>query len=308
MKAGRKVLVTGGTGFIGQRLVSALVARGNTIVVLTRHPERHRTASAGVEFTATVSDLARVGAIVNLAGEPLPGRRWSPAQKRRLRESRVDRTRELVQQIAQAPSRPAVLVSASAVGIYGDRGAEVLTESSPPGDDFLAELCIAWEREAFAAREHGVRTVCVRTGIALGAGGGALAKMLPLFRAGIGGPLGDGSQFMSWVHVDDVVALLLFALERDELEGPLNGTAPNPVTNRDFTRALARELHRPAFLPAPRFALRAALGEIADALTGSQRCVPEKALAHGFVFRFPELQGALREVLASVPAAKMRSH
>jgi uncharacterized protein (TIGR01777 family) len=298
MKPSRKILVTGGTGFIGSRLVNALVAHGDGVTIVSREPERHRNARSGVDYADWLPDLARYQAVVNLAGEPIFGKRWNAEQKARVRSSRVEGTRRLVEAMRTVEKRPAVLVSASAVGYYGDRGAELLPESAPPGNDFMAEVCKAWEAEAQRAEELGVRVVCMRFGIVLGRDGGALQRMLPPFKLGFGGPIGSGSQYMSWVHLKDLIGLILFALDRADLRGAVNGTAPGSVTNREFSRALGRVLHRPSFLPVPPAALRLAFGEVAEVLTASQRCVPDRALGAGHVYVFPEVEGALRDILA----------
>jgi uncharacterized protein (TIGR01777 family) len=243
-----------------------------------------------------------VDAVLHLAGESVAAGRWTTAQKARIRDSRVVGTRHLVQGIVQSARRPAVLVSASAVGYYGDRGEEELTESARPADDFLAQVCVEWEQEALAAEKAGVRVALARTGIVLGSGaGGALEKMLTPFRLGAGGPLGSGRQWMPWIHVADLARLYLHAAETMSIVGPMNAVAPNPVRNSEFTKVLARQLHRPAFMPAPYFGLRLVFGEFAQVLFASQRVIPRVALDTGFVFQYPELAGALREILA--PAA-----
>ena len=240
-------------------------------------------------------------AVFHLAGESVAEGRWTAAQKARIRDSRVVGTRNLVQGIAQVSDRPRVLVSASAVGYYGDRGEEELTESASPGRDFLADVCVAWEKEALAAEKLGVRVVTERTGIVLGAGGGALAKMLTPFKLGAGGPLGNGRQWMPWVHVSDLARLYLHAAEHESIRGPMNAVAPHPVRNSEFTKALGRQLRRPAFMPAPYLGLRLLFGEFAQVLFASQRVVPQVALDTGFTFQYPDIAAALKEILA--PAA-----
>ena len=247
--------------------------------------------------------LDGAGAVVNLAGESIAAGRWTPRQKERILQSRIRATRALVQGIAAVANKPAVLVSGSAVGYYGPRGDEELDEGAPPGDDFLARVCVAWEGEARRAAEEGVRVALVRTGLVLAARGGALPRLVLPFRLGAGGPLGSGRQWMPWIHLDDLVELFVFLIQGEGLEGPFNGTAPQPVTNRQFARTLGRVLGRPSWLPAPAAALRLALGEMADALLLSgQRAVPRRALEAGFRFRFPELEPALRDLLARAPA------
>jgi hypothetical protein len=268
--------------------------------VVTRSPGGRQPA-AGVEYAPWPADPEGVDGVVHLAGEPILGKRWNAERKALLRSSRVDSTRELVEAIEGLERRPRVLVCASAVGIYGDRGDELLPESArlaPVGSDFLAEICQAWEREAGRAEDLGLRRVSVRIGLTLGAESGPLALMRRIFKLGLGGRIGSGEQWMSWIHADDLVRLFLHALDRDGARGALNGVAPNPVKNGEFTRALARALRRPALVPAPPLGMRVALGEVARVLTGSLRCVPERTLESGFEFRFPELEPALRDLLA----------
>lgn len=293
-----RALVTGATGFIGRQLLERL----DSAVVLSRNPEQARSTFPKAEVLRwdpmagpPPADAFRgVEAIFHLAGEPVAEGRWNAAKKQRLRDSRVIGTQHLVQGLEASSERPPVLVSASAVGFYGSRGDEVLDESAAPGNDFLAELCKAWEASAQPARASGVRVVNPRIGIVLGPSGGALAKMLTPFKLGVGGRLGSGKQWMPWIHLDDMVGILLHAVTHTEVEGPINGAAPNPATNRDFTKTLAGVLHRPAIFPAPAFALRLALGEFADVLLGSQRVVPTAAQRTGYVFQHPDLADALR--------------
>jgi uncharacterized protein (TIGR01777 family) len=300
-----KALVTGATGFVGPRLLRLL----DSPVVVSRNPERARQAIgnlAGPIFRwdplrepLPAEALDGVGVVYHLAGESVAEGRWTAAQKARIRDSRVIGTRHLVQGIAQAERKPSVLVSASAVGFYGNRGDDELTESSPPADDFLAEVCVAWEREAMAAQQHGVRTVTARTGIVLGAGGGALGKMLTPFKLGAGGPLGNGRQWMPWIHVADLARLYVHAADTASIRGPMNAVAPHPVRNSEFTKALGRQLHRPAFMPAPYLGLRLLFGEFAQVLFASQRVIPRLAIETGFVFQYPDIAAALREILAA---------
>ena len=302
-----KALVTGATGFVGPRLLRLL----DRPVVLSRDPERARAAVGSLAGRVLRWDPLQgpppadafegVDTVLHLAGESVSAGRWTAAQKARIRDSRVVGTRHLVQGLVQARSGPRTLVSASAVGYYGDRGDEELTEAAAPGGDFLAGVCVEWEREALAAADHGVRVVTARTGIVLGAGGGALAKMLPPFKLGGGGPLGNGRQWMPWIHVADLARLYLHAAETTAIVGPMNAVAPEPVRNSEFTKALGRQLHRPAFMPAPYLGLRLLFGEFAQVLFASQRVIPRVALDTGFVFQFPEIAAALREILA--PAA-----
>jgi uncharacterized protein len=298
-----RVAITGATGRIGARLVAALERRGDDVTVLSRNPDAAR-ASLGVEAHAWRPDsepapaaaLAGRDGVIHLAGED-PAQRWSDEAKRRLLDSRELGTRNLVEGLRAAEPRPAVLVSSSAVGFYGPRGDEPVTEEEPPGDDFLAGVCAAWEREAATAERLGARVVRVRTGVVLDRGGGALAKMLPFFRLGIGGPVAGGRQYLPWIHVDDLVGIYLAALDGHEWSGAVNATAPNPVTNKEFSRALGRALHRPALAPVPGFAIRALYGEMAAIVVTGQRAVPARAQALGYRFEHPELGEALASAL-----------
>ncbi|MBL8291969.1 MAG: TIGR01777 family oxidoreductase [Bryobacterales bacterium] len=297
-----QVTITGASGFIGRRLVSQLEAAGHTIHVLGRSPRKGGSPSAHFsvwepEKGPPPPAALAADAVIHLAGEPV-SQRWSPEVKRRIRDSRVIGTQQLVAGLGQAEQRPKVLVTASAVGYYGDRGNEVLTESAGPGDTFLSRICVEWEAAANEARSLGMRVVPVRTGLVLGKGGGALEKMLPLFKAGVGGKLGAGTQWMPWVHLDDLVSLMVRAVEDGSWDGPVNGAAPNPVTNADFTAALGRAVHRPALLPVPEFAVKVLYGEMAQILFHSQRVIPQFPLSAGFEFRHPELFGALKAILA----------
>jgi len=299
-----RVTVTGATGRIGAGLVAALQARGDEVTVLSRSPDRAR-AALGTEAVAWRTEdepapaeaLAGRDGVIHLAGEDV-AQRWSDEAKRRIRTSRELGTRNLVAGLRAADPRPAVLVSASAVGWYGPRGDERVDEDTPAASDFLAEVCAVWEREAVAAEALGVRVVRVRTGVVLDKDGGALAKMLPFFRLGVGGPVAGGDQWMPWIHRDDLVALYLRALDDAAWTGAVNGTAPEPATNKDFARALGRALHRPAFAPVPGFAVRVLYGEMADIVVNGQRAVPKRTQALGFSFRHPQLDEALRDALA----------
>jgi len=292
------VLLTGGTGFIGHALCAHLLQAGHTLSVLTRDPTRARVQVSTAARVVTALDEARdVEAVVNLAGEPLMAGRWNAERKAEFRRSRLGTTQALVAWMARQSVRPRVLVSGSAIGYYGPRDDEALDESAAPGDDFAAQLCRDWETEALQAEGLDVRTCRLRTGIVLGTDGGALAKMLPPFRWGAGGPMGDGRQWMSWIHRDDLVRMIAWLLHSDRAGGAYNGTAPAPVTNRDFARALGNALHRPALLPTPAFLLKAGFGEMAHLLLTGQRVLPAHALAEGFVFRFPALDEALEDLL-----------
>jgi uncharacterized protein (TIGR01777 family) len=243
--------------------------------------------------------LAGIDAVIHLAGEPIAAHRWSDEQKRRIRDSRVLSTRHLVAGISAMSERPAAFISSSAVGFYGDRGDEPLDELSPPGTGFMPEVCTAWEREAEQAAASGVRVVLVRTGVVLSRDGGALDKMIWPFKLGLGGKLGDGRQWFPWIHIADIVGIYRHALMNAAIKGPINGTAPAPVTNAEFTREFAAALHRPAFVPVPEFGLRAAMGEMAAVLLASQRVLPSAAVAAGYRFRFERLSDALADLLDS---------
>jgi len=296
-----RVLVTGATGLVGGRLLPALLDGGLEVAAVSRRPAAALDPRAELVtwdgWALPAGALAGARAVVHLAGEPIFGGLPSGARRRRIRESRVASTRRLVEAIAAlAPAqRPAVLVCASAVGIYGSRGDEVLDEAAPPGQGFLAEVCRAWEEEAARAP---VRSVSLRIGIVLAREGGALPRMALPFRLGLGGSLGDGRQWFPWIHVADLVALVATALRDESLQGPLNAVAPAPVRNAELTRALARRLRRPALLRVPAFALRLALGDLAQELLGSRRVLPRKAEAAGFRFAYPELEGALAAELS----------
>jgi uncharacterized protein (TIGR01777 family) len=299
-----RVTVTGATGLIGPALCQALQRRGDEVTVLARDPERARAALGEVEALSwdagggavPAAALAGRDAVVHLAGAPV-AQRWTQAAREQIRSTRVAGTRELVEAMATATDPPSVLVSASAVGYYGDRGAEPLDEAAAPGDDFLARVCVDWEAAAAAAEQHGARVCRIRTGVVLAARGGALAKMLPPFRAGVGGPVAGGRQYMPWIHLDDVTGLYLAALDRTDWTGPVNASAPVPVTNREFSKALGRVLHRPAIAPVPALALRVLYGEMAEIVTGGQNAVPAAALTHGYEFAYSELEPALRDAL-----------
>jgi uncharacterized protein (TIGR01777 family) len=297
-----RALVTGATGFIGRRLLGKL----DRPIVLTRNPQQAEQSLKEFAAQAIAWDpqgsppaLATQGidAVFHLAGEPVAEGRWTDRKKARIRDSRIMGTRNLVATLRGWSTKPSVLISASAVGYYGSRGDEELHELSPPGSDFLADVCVAWEREALAAAQSGIRVVPIRFGIVLGPGG-ALAKMLTPFRLGLGSPLGSGNQYMPWIHIDDLVDLMLFAANQSHVTGPLNGVSPNPVTNREFTKTLGRVLGRPTVLPSvPGLVLKTLTGDFAEVLLSSQRALPNAALTAGFAFKFPHLEPALRDVL-----------
>ncbi len=300
-----KVAVTGASGFLGPGLVQRLLARGHTVHALGRNVERMLArlppGVTGARYDAATplapDALAGVEAVVHLAGEQV-AQRWTKEAKHRIHDSRVVGTRVLVDAM-KAAGTVKRFVSASAIGFYGGtRGAEPLTEESPPGDDFLAQVCLGWEAEARRAQEAGIRTSVVRMGVVLHPEGGALHKMLPPFRMGAGGPVGSGKQYVSWVHREDALDLLLFVLEHPTLEGPVNATAPEPATNTDFAHALGHALGRPSLMHVPAFMLKAAMGEMAKMVLEGQRVLPRRAQEAGFSFRYPQLEAALRDLLS----------
>lgn len=317
-----QVTVTGATGLIGPRMVASLRARGDQVTVLSRDPRRARARleqatrpptaplnpSEGtldamqwdpLNEPAPTSALAGRGAIVHLAGENI-AQRWTASAKQAIRESRLTGTRHLVRSLAalSPTERPRVLVSGSAIGYYGAHKDEPIDEEAPAGPNFLAQTCSAWEAEAVAAEQLGVRVVRMRTGVVLDPDGGALGKMLTPFKLGVGGPLAGGRQYISWIHTDDLVGIVLCAIDDEQWRGPVNATAPQPQRNRDFSRALAHVLHRPSLLPIPSAALRALYGEMSEVLTTGARVLPARALVLGYQFRYPQLDAALRAALA----------
>jgi uncharacterized protein (TIGR01777 family) len=304
-----RVLMTGGTGVIGGAVGKRLVASGHELVILTRNPERAKAGSPMLaaarcfrwnpeEAPPPSEAFAGVDAVIHLAGEPVAAGRWTEEQKRRIRDSRVLGTRHLIEGMAAVKeAKPLQLIAASAVGFYGDRGDELLDETSQPGTSYLSEVCQEWEEESRCASLGGTRVVLLRIGVVLSPTGGALEKMLLPFKLGLGGRLGNGRQWFPWIHLADIVGLIEFALANPTLAGPVNGVAPGIVTNEAFTRILAATLHRPVFLPVPEFALRLMTGEMAAVVLASQRVTPAAALAAGYAFRFPTLESALRDLL-----------
>jgi uncharacterized protein (TIGR01777 family) len=304
-----RVFVTGGTGLVGTRLVRQLLARGDKPVVLSRRAAQARQ-SLGAQVEVVDGDPMQPGpwmdrledcnGVIHLAGENIFGRRWNAAFKQLLVDSRVKSTQNIAQALMRRPltssGQPKVLVNASAIGIYGPRGDEEITEESPPAHDFLAELCVEWEKAARVVESAGIRSVQVRVGVVLDRNGGALAKLLIPFKMFVGGPVGSGKQWMAWIHHSDLVGLFLLALDQSEARGSLNGTGPHPVTNKEFSRALGKALHRPSFVWTPAFALRLGLGEAATIVTTGQRVVPKKALALGYSFKYPTIEAALAEI------------
>lgn len=306
-----RIFLAGGTGLVGTRLIARLKGRGDDVVLLTRRPDAARQ-KFGEGCTVVEGDptqpgawadaLAGCDAVVNLVGENVFARRWSKSFKELLRSSRVQSTENVVAALARSPKtadgRGKVLVNASAIGYYGPTDDEELDETRPPDDDFLGRLCVEWERAAQAAAAFGVRVVMLRIGVVFDREGGALREMLRPFKMFVGGPVGSGRQYVSWIHHEDMAGLILLALDTEQATGPINATAPNPVTNREVAKAIGRVLRRPSFMKAPWFMLRAALGEVANIITTGQRVVPRRALELGYSFKFPEVEGALRDVLA----------
>jgi uncharacterized protein (TIGR01777 family) len=305
-----RVFIAGGSGMIGSRLVRQLHTRQDSGVLLTRRPDAVRQMLGG-DCTVVEGDPTQPGpwmdaaaecdAAVNLTGENLFNKRWNDAFKKVLRDSRVRSTENVVQALARNPrtaaGTPKVLVNASAIGWYGPHGDEELTEEAPAGDDFQARLCADWEAAARPAEVHGLRLAILRIGVVLGKDAGAMKAMLPPFKMGVGGPVGSGKQWLSWVHHEDIVGILLLALDNPAAAGPINGTAPNPVTNTEFAKALGKALGRPSFVWTPGFALTLGLGEVADIVLTGQRVLPKKALALGYPFKFPTIDEALKDVL-----------
>ena len=300
-----RILVTGATGFVGRRLCQVLSQSGHELVALSRDPEsaRRRVPELAQAFAwnptsevPTSGSLEGVDSVVHLAGETVTGR-WTSRKREAIKASRVEGTRNLVQALSLSDSRPRSIVAASAIGYYGDRGEVELQEDSASGDDFLADVCRAWEAESLRAQELGIRVVPLRIGIVLGSGGGAMQAMLLPARLGLGGPLGSGRQWWSWIHLEDLVEAVRHCLEDDDLQGPVNATAPNPSRQKDFAKALGRVLSRPAFLPAPAFALKIVLGGFASELLSSKRVLPGRLQKAGLDFRLPELGSALEAVV-----------
>lgn len=301
-----KIAVTGGTGFIGKRLVKRLHEEGHSITLLTRSPEK---AKASFSFPVDTcnwdakggklspSALSGIHVLIHLAGEGVADKRWTETRKKEISDSRVLGTRDLVNAVTACPNGPSRFISASAIGIYGDRGDEELTESSTAGTGFLASVCSAWEAEVqkLPAKTKAFR---VRIGIVLGNEGGALKKMLPIFKLGAGGPIGSGNQWMSWIHVDDLVGLFCHLVRSEKASGAFNGVSPNPVTNREFAKALGKALGKPAFLPAPAFALKLAMGELSALVLDSEKVAPKKTLETGYKFQYEQVSNALSSLLS----------
>jgi len=301
-----RIALTGATGLIGPQLLDALRANGAEVTVLTRDPQRARERLGDVDAVrwdlmsepAPSEGLAGRDAVMHLAGEPV-AQRWSSKARRAIHDSRVVGTRNLIEALRTTDPRPGLLLSSSAIGYYGPHGEEPLDEDAPPGRDFLAQVCVDWEAEAARAGELGMRVAQVRTGVVLDRSGGALAKMLPPFRLGVGGPVAGGRQYISWIHTDDLVGMMMSTLQDERWSGPINATAPEPVSNREFSRVLGRVLKRPSLLPVPGPALSLLYGEMAEIVTTGARVVPARALVLGYEFRHPQLEAALRSALGS---------
>jgi hypothetical protein len=296
-------LLTGGTGLIGAAICQKLQAAGHTVIVLSRQRDKvHRRCGLSAIAITNLTEIGsheRVDVVINLAGAPIANARWSARRKRILEQSRIDLTEQLVQWLSQRQKKPVALISGSAVGWYGDQGDTLLSETSGFHDEYAHQLCERWEHAALKAREVGARVCIVRTGLVLAADGGLLPRLLLPFRLGLGGPMGDGTQYMPWIHIDDIANLFIFLSKQTTLEGVFNGTAPGPVTNTEFTRTLAHQLHRPALLRVPACVLKAGLGELSELLLGGQRVLPENARAAGFQFHYTELKVALNDILNS---------
>lgn len=299
-----KVLVTGATGFVGKRVVQQLLSSGDEVVVLTRNIAKgalHLGSKCKYFLWADTNTLPPaeafegVDAIIHLMGEGIADKRWDEAQKKKIYDSRIISTAKIIETISGLEKRPKVFASASGVGIYGNRGDEDITEESSLADDFLANVCKAWEAEAMKAKSLGLRVAVVRTGVVLGKNGGALKKMLPIFKLGAGGPVGSGRQYMSWIHVDDLASMYLEIIKNPSVEGPLNATAPYPATSKDFAKQLGKTLGRPAFAPAPSFALKLVFGEMSQVLLEGQKVLPVKFKEKKYRFKFPTLEMALKE-------------
>lgn len=311
-----RIVVSGGTGFIGRALGRSLVRQGMSVTVLSRNlpqakavldPSIKVVAWDGVTSGAWENEIDSATVVINLAGEPIAAGRWTPKRKQLIVNSRANTTRLLVQAMTRRSTKPRILVSASGIGFYGASVDRIFDERNGPGSDFFAQLCVAWEEAALAAQASGVRVICLRTGMVVEKDGGALAKMLPPFRAFVGGPISPGTQWLSWIHREDLIGLIEWSLTNEKVSGPVNAAAPEPVTMRDFCRILGKVLHRPSWLPVPAFTLRLAFGELAAVMTTGQRVFPRIALDGGYQFRFPQLEPALRSILAETSSSEVLS-
>lgn len=296
------ILLSGGTGFIGRKLAQRLHHAGHSLTVLSRQPENLATSLFPfsveiVNSVANIGDDAPIDAIINLAGAPIADKRWTNSRKQLLVNSRVEMTADIVALVKRLHCKPKVLINGSAVGYYGDQGSRMVNENTPPYDEFTHQLCKAWENKANECKALKVRVALLRTGLVLGENGGFLKKMLPAFKLGLGGALGAGDQYMPWIHLNDIIEIIVRVLEDDKLEGPINATAPTPVTNTQFTKTLGTLLHRPTFLSLPSVLLQLLFGEMARLLITGQRAVPQKLIDNGFKFQYENLSAALTEVL-----------
>ena len=301
----RKILVTGASGMIGAGLCNALINRGDQVIGLSRNPDKARQAQPTAEWYGWEPTMGRppaealdaADAVINLAGEPI-NQRWNDEVKDRIARSRIKATKNLAEAIATAEAKPEIFISGSAIGYYGDRGDDLLYEDAEPGDDFLADVVVKWEEAADSVAESGLRVAKIRTGHVLDPRGGLLGELLTPFKLGVGGPIGSGKQYMSWIHRHDQVGILLWALDTQSASGPVNATAPNPVTNKEFSKALGKAVSRPAIMPIPSFALKAMRGnEFGQILTEGQRVYPRHATENGYEFKQPEIDGALANLL-----------
>jgi len=298
----KRLLITGGSGFIGSQLVSVLTGQGYEVTILSRNPEK-----TALHFNHTITSIKQLNildgsvvfdVVINLAGQGITDKRWTPNIKKQLRDSRIITTQNLIGYLQAAEKKPKLLISGSAIGYYGNQGNKIVDEEMHSGSNFSSKLCVDWEHEAQQAEVLGIRTCYLRTGIVLGKNGGALSKMLPAFKLGLGGVMGSGSQWMSWIHIYDLIGIILHIINNKHIKGAVNGTAPNPVTNKVFSSTLGRVLRRPALMPAPAFMLKMMLGEMAkELLLSGQRVMPTKILDAGYDFQYTELENALRNIV-----------